>query len=175
MGAPSRESLPTQEFRLSLEELRYQLNHHKTEIDLFQERILHLEQVLEQLRSNKAMKSAEAKLASLEKAQEALATDLKTLKSHLLETNSSLASCQSKIASLDEQISTDIRSLKQSLQNMLALLQKEDAPKDKSYIVKPGDSLGQIALDHKTDIKTLKKLNNLANDTIFVGQKIFVP
>ena len=46
---------------------------------------------------------------------------------------------------------------------------------DKVYVVKPGDSLGEIALKHKTSISNLKKLNNLNNDRIIVGQKIKVP
>ena len=46
---------------------------------------------------------------------------------------------------------------------------------DALYTVKPGDSLGQIALDLKTDIKTLKQLNNLSSDTIRVGQRLVTP
>lgn len=43
-----------------------------------------------------------------------------------------------------------------------------------TYTVKSGDSLGLIALKKGISIATLKSLNNLKNDTIFVGQSLKV-
>jgi len=41
--------------------------------------------------------------------------------------------------------------------------------------VKPGDSLYQIALDNNTSVTTLKMINNLSSDAIYVGQKLLLP
>lgn len=174
LGAPVRESAPLQEIRLALEQMEYQVHSHTTEIDLFQERLHNLEQSLasfkqELKKGEGGEKSSERRLIALEKAHEALIEDFKTLKN-------ALTACQTKINKVDQQLTSDLQSLKNSLQSMLALLQKHPPPeRGKSYIVKPGDSLGQIALNHKTSIQTLKELNRLNSDTIYVGQKIILP
>lgn len=181
-GAP-HESLAIQEMRASLEQVGYQVHSHQVEIDLFQERLDRLEKSLDtlsrQLKQGKQESALENRLTKLERAHDTLISDIKSLRGHLNETNSSLASCQTKLSQIDKQLSSDIKGLKSSLESMLALLQKgEGAPSPETstlYVVKPGDSLGQIALDHKTDIKTLKQVNNLASDTIYVGQKLILP
>lgn len=45
----------------------------------------------------------------------------------------------------------------------------------KEYIVKSGDTLGAIAYGNGINIRQLKKLNNLANDNLRIGQKLKVP
>ena len=45
----------------------------------------------------------------------------------------------------------------------------------KDYVVKSGDSLGQIAGDYGISIRALKALNGLVNDSLRVGQKLKVP
>lgn len=44
-----------------------------------------------------------------------------------------------------------------------------------SYTVKEGDTLKKIAKNYKTTVAKLKKLNNLKNDRISIGQKLIVP
>ena len=43
------------------------------------------------------------------------------------------------------------------------------------YVVKSGDTLGHIAVAHKTTVKALKQVNSLASDKVHVGQKIALP
>ena len=45
----------------------------------------------------------------------------------------------------------------------------------KTYVVKNGDSLGKIAHDNGTNVRTLKELNGLKKDRVFIGQKLKVP
>jgi len=173
-GAPL-ETASAQEIRLSLEQIGRQLHSQAVEIALFQEQVLGFENSLrslkQDLKTTSPEKGTEKRLSTLEKANEALICDFKTLKNSLNETSSTITHCQTQLNKLEKQVSTDIQNLKNMMQSMLALLQGEA----RSYIVQPGDSLGQIALQHKTDIKTLKKLNNLSSDTIFSGQKIILP
>ncbi|MCC6169060.1 MAG: LysM peptidoglycan-binding domain-containing protein [Caldilineaceae bacterium] len=43
------------------------------------------------------------------------------------------------------------------------------------YVVRDGDTLGSIALRFGADVDTLRELNNLSSDALFVGQPIYVP
>ena len=45
----------------------------------------------------------------------------------------------------------------------------------KTYVVKSGDSLSKIASENGTNVRTLKELNGLKNDRVFVGKKLKVP
>jgi septal ring factor EnvC (AmiA/AmiB activator) len=165
------ESVAIQELRLSLENMKHRLHTQSVDLSLFQERFQNLENSLANL---KASKHVERRIIALEKANEALLKDFKTLKGYLNETAETLTQCQSQLNRIDKQLSSDIQALKSSLNAMLALLQPTSST-SRAYIVQSGDSLGQIALDNKTDIKTLKKLNNLPSDTIYSGQKLLLP
>lgn len=164
-GAPPNNNREIYEVRSAFQELSYRLNSHQTELDLLLERLNTLEGKIP--RAN----PSNGRLAALESSQKNLADDFKVLKSHLEKTNSSLHKCEKQLANLDKQLTTDIASLKNSLKSMIALLQGGE----KLHIVKPGDSLGQIALQHKVSTKTLKEYNNLKSDTIIIGQKIKLP
>lgn len=43
------------------------------------------------------------------------------------------------------------------------------------YVVREGDNLSSIAVRFGTDVETLRRLNNLDNDGLLVGQPIYVP
>lgn len=43
------------------------------------------------------------------------------------------------------------------------------------YVVKPGDTLFSIALTYNTDVETIRRLNNMPDDIIQVGQVLIVP
>jgi LysM repeat protein len=43
------------------------------------------------------------------------------------------------------------------------------------YVIKAGDTLFSIALTNNTDVETIRRLNNLPDDTIQVGQVLIVP
>jgi len=47
--------------------------------------------------------------------------------------------------------------------------------KSASYRVKAGDTLEKIANAHKTSVKKIKELNNLASDRIILGQELKIP
>ena len=45
----------------------------------------------------------------------------------------------------------------------------------KVIVVKSGDSLGKIAQENGTDVRTIKELNGLKDDRVFIGRKLKVP
>lgn len=187
-ASPGREGIALQELRLNCEEFSQKLSHQKVELEILSEKLQSLDSSVSALRqelaqSGKAEKDlakdrlsvVEKRLSSLEKSQETLVGDLKILKNHFNESAQSLTACQTQLTQLEKQLSQDIKSLKGSLQSMVALLQKGETLSDKVYVVKPGDSLGKIALENKTSQKTLKELNQLSTDRIYVGQKLQLP
>jgi lysozyme len=56
-----------------------------------------------------------------------------------------------------------------------ALTPTPPTPETFPYVVQPGDTLSIIAERFQTDIETLRRLNNLDNDNLAVGQPIYVP
>ena len=177
-----------QEMRISLQDLTESVSHQKVELDLMQEKFQTLMSTIDQLkddlsRSNKTtqelskdrLSSLEKRVASLEKTHEVLLADLKTLKDHLNSSETALRSCEGRLTDIDKHLTSDISSLKTSLQSMLSLLQKGAGEASGSYTVKPGDSLGQIAVDHRTTVRQLRELNGLTSDQIRVGQKLKLP
>lgn len=54
-------------------------------------------------------------------------------------------------------------------------LKKEEQNNQKIYIVKPGDTLYQIAKQSQTTTEELKKINNLKDNTLSINQKLILP
>ncbi|NGX54899.1 MAG: D-gamma-glutamyl-meso-diaminopimelic acid endopeptidase CwlS [Chlamydiae bacterium] len=160
VATPAREGVALQEFRISLQQYSYDLHSHKTEIDILHEKLQNLESSITSFKRELGQKgqssSLESRVASLEKNHQTVVGDLKQLKSHINDASS-------KLVSLEKQ-------LKGSLNSVVSLLQPGGG--EDHYTVQDGDSLGQIALNHKISIKRLKELNELQNDRIFVGQKL---
>ncbi|MEY8559282.1 LysM peptidoglycan-binding domain-containing protein, partial [Jeotgalicoccus halotolerans] len=48
------------------------------------------------------------------------------------------------------------------------------ASNESTYIVKPGDTLGQIGAEFSLDYNEIMKWNNLSSDLIFVGQELSI-
>lgn len=46
---------------------------------------------------------------------------------------------------------------------------------DQTHVVKAGDTLSALAINYKTTVDTLKTLNKLSSDTIYVGQRLTLP
>lgn len=161
------EPLAVQELRGVLHEINYKINAQMSDLRLLEERLAKVENKVEHVAS---------KPTSLPKPKrdEDLVSDLRLLKKHLEKTQSALATCEKRLNLLDKQLDKDIGALKSSLSSMLTLLKGEER-QNNCYTVKPGDSLGLIAIRHKTTTKKLQDLNNLSSDTIFPGQILTIP
>ena len=74
----------------------------------------------------------------------------------------------------------ELKEQKQKVLMLRAAARKIEAKERNSeetpsfYEVKPGDSLWTIARQFQTSVATLKKLNNLENSNIRIGQKIIL-
>lgn len=190
-------SIALQEFRSNIDRNQYQLNSQKVDLDLLQEKMQELDKDLSTLKqqigentkvdrevTKDKLAALEKRVQSLEKTNDTIISDLLQLKNHFNESSNTIVQCKNKLNDLDKQLSQDIKSLKKAIESMVALVPRPTkeiashtpaASPMQHYKVKPGDSLGKIAQDHNVDIKTLKELNNLNNDKIFVGQLIQLP
>ncbi len=52
---------------------------------------------------------------------------------------------------------------------------RKSAPKARTYTVKKGDTLGDIARRNGTSVKALKRANGLKSDLIHINQKLTIP
>jgi LysM repeat protein len=170
-SAPREAEQQVQRMLTSVNEINYQLNHHKVEIDLFHERLKSIEegltQGLQDIARLPAKQLESPKLRQLEEGQKALLSDLKQLKE-------GLASCHARQNDLEKSVQGQMKDVQQNLQKALQLLGGPEKTTE-VYTVKTGDSLGLIAQHHKVSLKALQESNNLKGDQIYVGQKLKLP
>ena len=98
------------------------------------------------------------------------------LASHANETTAALIQFKNRINDLENDISSQNRRFDElsKLKGRIESLAKISAP-FKLYKVRAGDSLEKIARAHKTGVDRIKKLNNLNQDLIVVGQELKIP
>lgn len=185
-GRSSSESEVMNDVLSNLNSLRLEVNNHETEIRMFEEKFKNQEEILESLRRQTTTAAqtikdtvkgqsvqVEAKLAGHETLANSLSQDLK-----LFAKDSALALSEykAKLVELEKAIEAQnrtISNLQIAVKSILEALQVGESVK--TYQVKSGDSLGEIAKQHKTTIKKLKELNGLTNDQITIGQKLKLP
>lgn len=186
------------ELRDGLEDIKHEVTNHDAELRMFQEKLANQDSTVENLRqqmldTNQAHKEQlkghiEAKIANLESVNKGLVADLKLLKDHSNESAAALEQYNQKLSKIEKILDSQAQNmshLESALQSLMEALQiKDHSDKSnsiakaagKSYKVKPGDSLGKIAIDHKTSTKTLRELNpQIENDKIIVGQTLHIP
>lgn len=69
----------------------------------------------------------------------------------------------------------NLNSDKLAINQQLLLPKTKKADGEKTYTVKKGDTLSQIAYDNKITTSELKKANNLASDLLKIGQVLIIP
>jgi LysM repeat protein len=177
----------------SIDDLRHDLDCFQTELQIVDGKIKKQEKSFDGIKQEQIgqyqvkvdtiaerLKALETKIVALEKFQQSSLSDLKALSSHATETSASLTQYKTTINELEKnfivhsQRLEEVKKLKQTLEAIAATL-KIDHPSYISYKVKQGDSLEKIARSSKTNVEYLKKLNNLDQDLIVVGQELKIP
>ena len=69
----------------------------------------------------------------------------------------------------------NLNSDKLAINQQLLLPKTKKTDGEKTYTVKKGDTLSQIAYDNKITTSELKKANNLASDLLKIGQVLIIP
>jgi len=171
------------EMRSDIGDLKHSLQACRTELQILQDRILDQEnhtktalrkqQQSEQLQSQIA--SIERKMLAMEKSLERFSGDLRGLNKHAEQTNLSLASFKEKVLTCQKELAT-VNQLKSTLTQISHAIESRSAkqPRSSSYKVKPGDTLEKIARSHNISTTALKRINNISQDKILVGQELKV-
>lgn len=181
---------PLKQLQSKVEALRHEVSNHESEIRMAEERANNQEATISSLRqqlldSNQASKehlkgsaaSIDSKVANLESFNKGIAADIVQLKSHANESSSVLAQYKQKINELEKIIDVqtqNIEHLQAAIKSLTEVLGGA-ASSEKTYKIKPGDSLEKIARANHTTIKAIKELNHLSNDRIVVGQTLQLP
>lgn len=182
--------LTLHEVQTNLDDLRHDINCFQAELQILDGRIRYYENTLTTLKQqdlekqqnkidqlSSQIQALEKKWALMEKTQTVDAKELQTLSSHANETTAALAQFKDRIGELEQDISSqnrkfdEISKLKGHIENLAKGFQGEF----KLYRVKPGDSLEKIARAHKTAVEKIKKLNDLDQDLIVIGQELKIP
>ncbi len=115
----------------------------------------------------------------LEKTLELVSHDLRSLHKHASQTDESLLNFKEKILDYQKELAhhalqiEGIHQLKTTLTQISGAIGSRKIASTR-YTVKSGDTLAEIAKRHGISLSTLKRLNNLSNDKILVGQKLEV-
>jgi len=177
--------------RTEVEDLKHDLNTSDIELHILEGKLLDQEETLAHLKDEllesqsskleelqQLILSYNKKIASLEKKQDEMLTDLRQLATHANETTTALSQYKDKLCEMEKSISFQNKKfdeLAKIKKNLEALASETPTPPLHSYIIKEGDSLQKIAKQYNLSVEELKKLNHLKDDLIFSGQSILVP
>jgi LysM repeat protein len=188
-----KEELSLHEVQTNIDDMRHDLNSFQTEFQIIDSKIDSHEKLLkkvknELVRKNLAeidvlaarIKNIERDFMGLEKMQKSIIADIKKISTHSSKTNSFLGQYKKKIKELEKVVVSqnkrfeEIKELKKTLKAIASAI-KSGKKGFFSYKVKAKDTLGDIARSHGVTVSELKRVNNLKEDTIFIGQELKIP
>lgn len=174
--------------RETLGDIDHDIRNHDAEIRSVKEKLLNHEVIIEALQKlvrktkeeTQGSNSGQAdRVVQVEKALKGVSADIKQLHEHANKLAEAMNGYKEHLATIEGKITLQGKNaehLQLAMRSLIDALELDIDTGDGSfYTIKSGDSLGQIALDHKTSIKKIKELNNLKKDTIRVGQKLRMP
>jgi LysM repeat protein len=181
------------DIHIELADIKHELNSHEVDLRIMEEKLQKQIAALQALQTqNKAAPKAsdgkdqiaalERRIASMEKMQDKIVSDLKQLSSYANQASSTLSQYKEKIAECEQEIARHTQKLDEvaKLKGTLTSISKAIKPAQvensgKNYRVKAGDSLEKIAKLHHCSVDRIKQLNQLENDRIVIGQDIKLP
>jgi LysM repeat protein len=176
------------EMRTELGDLRHALQACHTELQILGDRLSEQETTAKQAQLNKSdissgvVAACEKRLANTEKTLEKMANELHSLTTHADQTSQSLASfkeklvvCQNELAAHKQKIE-GVTQLKATIGQISQVMNEQTASNTAtfSYRVKSGDTLEKIAKKHGLTLANLKRMNDISQDKILVGQELKV-
>lgn len=173
--------LTIHEVQTNLDDLRHDINCFQTEMQILDGRIKYFENALASLKQQDLEKQQsrieqlslqiqafEKKWGTAEKRNEVAGKELEGLTKYAAETTTALSQFKGRIEELEQELFSQSKKM--------GTLAKSLKPNDmQSYKVCAGDSLEKIAKTHNTTVEKIKKLNQLENDKIVVGQELKIP
>lgn len=175
--------LTIHEIKTNLDDVRHGLNSFMAQMQVFDARIKHYEDVLAALKKQDVVRQQQKidqltqEFASLEKrwnGVEKRSEEISQLITHSKEMAAALSQCKSRLEELEKEILAGERKFEE-LAKVKGNLETLARSFGKVYKVRPGDSLEKIAKTHRTSVERIKKANAMEQDLIVVGQEIKIP
>ncbi len=158
--------LTLHEVQTNLDDLRHDISCFHTELQILDSRLKQSEAVTNTLKPQDLqqlvahLRSIDQKLARVEKVKESQAHDLEQLTTHANEATLALTLLKKKIDEIEGYQLAERRTSGSRCKEPFI------------YTVKAGDSLERIARLYKTNVEEIKKLNQLEQDLIVIGQTL---
>ncbi len=180
------------ELRLELDDLKHALHSTQVDLSLLDERLKKQNTAIAGVKGQSVGKEAsslsllsttvsnlEKKVAQLEKTLDKAAGDLRTLSNSISQTLSKVNTLETHLSHHDKRLD-EVAKLKGTLTSISQAIGQRPSSEPssaavKSYCVKAGDSLEKIARINKVPVETIRKMNNLSNDKIIIGQELRLP
>ncbi len=174
-----------QDLRVHLADVEHMLHGQQVSLDLMDERLrksssyVRTDPKLGEI--TQLIAALERRLVAIESTQQKIAQDMIRLSVHANQTAEGLAGQQAKFTAIETELAwhskrlEDIQQLKGTLKAISQAVGTPSVPKNRTYTVKPGDTLDKIAKDQGTTVDALKKANHLEGDRIRVGAQLQLP
>lgn len=156
-----------EELRVEVADLKHGLHASEVEVRLLEEKLDHQNQSSD---FNETVTSLQRKISLLEKNQEKLAGEVRSLTAYANQTTASLAQYRDQI----QELASNFEALK-GIKTTLSSLSKSMGGSQTAYKVKAGDSLEKISKRHNVSVESIKRMNHLSSDKIVVGQELILP
>ncbi len=117
---------------------------------------------------------------SVEMENARLMQELQQLRNDVRAYNSQISQLNSKMSALEAKQAREMQELIRRVEGLLkksvaARPSKSSRPSGREHVVESGHTLSAIATAYGTTVKAIKSANNLKSDSIYVGQKLFIP
>lgn len=119
------------------------------------------------------VESAEMENARLMQEMQALRNEVRSFNQQIAQLGSSIKSVEGRQARESREVVSRVKGMLEK--TAAAQPAKSQRGTGVEHIVESGHTLSAIAVAYKTNVSAIKKANNLKSDSIYVGQKLFIP
>lgn len=171
--------LTLHEVQTNLDDLRHDVHCFRADLEILDGRIRGFENAVASLKKedierhafrveqlHASIQQLEKRMSASEQSNQLSSTQLQQLSLYAQEATAALSQYRDRIHEIEKELV--------SRQKKFDELAKK-ATSNRTYRVKPGDSLQKIAKLHKTTADKIKQLNSLDQDLIVVGQELQIP
>jgi LysM repeat protein len=175
------------ELRIELDDIKSALHSTQVELGLLDERIKKQPRIPTPTLSKDTAPAStqvvalERKISQVEKTLTKTSNDLRTLSTTIQQALSKIQTIETHLTSQEERLG-EVAKLKGTLTSISKAIGQQRPGAEvtttsigQPYRVKAGDSLEKIAREKKVTVDALRKMNQLTQDKIFVGQNLRIP
>lgn len=129
------------------------------------------------------MYKVQGQVESMEMEYGRLMQEIQQLREQIRACNSQIAQLNSNMQALEAKQAREMTETLKRVEQMLGRIASSRPSSSSSshqgpgreHVVEKGHTLSAIAVAYGTTVEAIKKANNLKNDNIYVGQKLFIP